>query len=266
MTDATPAAPPPHDYGLTLVVPGRKVALAEGWTWVAEGWKLFTRAPLMWIVAFVLAIVLFVVVGIVPFVGMLISPLLQTILAAGFMIGCRALETEGELEIEHLFAGFSRGFAPLAILGLYLLAGTLVVAGITFIIMLGLMGVFFSGYDLSALAENPLLGGAFVLLGVLLYLALLLPVMAAYWFAPALVALNGMRPVDAMKASFFACFRNFVTFTVYSLVMLGALIVALIPFGLGLLVWVPLTIASTYVAYRRIFTEDAAPTSTGPQP
>ena len=34
--------------------------------------------------------------------------------------------------------------------------------------------------------------------------------------------------------------------------------------GLGLLVWVPLTIASTYVAYRRIYTEDAA--GAGPSP
>ena len=265
MTDETPAATPPRDYGLTLLVPGRKVAVAEGWTWVAEGWKLFTRAPLMWIVAFVLALVLFVIVGIVPFVGMLASPLLQTILMAGFMIGARALETEGEFEIEHLFAGFSRCFGPLAILGLILLAASLVVAGVTFALMLGLMGLFFTGNDLTALMAEPLLGGAFVLFGVLLYLALLLPVMAAYWFAPTLVALNGMKPVEAMKESFFACFRNFIPFIVYSLVMLGAFILALIPFGLGLLVWVPLAIASTYVAYRRIFTEDAAPASPNPQ-
>ena len=64
-----------------------------------------------------------------------------------------------------------------------------------------------------------------------------------------------MTPVAAMKESFFACFRNFLPFLVYGLVMaIGALLV--VPtFGLGMLVWVPVAIASTYVAYRQIFTD-----------
>jgi uncharacterized membrane protein len=82
--------------------------------------------------------------------------------------------------------------------------------------------------------------------------------MAAYWFAPALVMLHDMPPIEAMKASFFACFRNFVPFLVYSLVMGFTLFIAILPFGLGLLVWVPVAIASTYAAYRQIFTEDEA--------
>ena len=31
---------------------------------------------------------------------------------------------------------------------------------------------------------------------------------------------------------------------------------AVIPFGLGMLVWMPLAIASTYAAYRQIYTEE----------
>jgi uncharacterized membrane protein len=40
--------------------------------------------------------------------------------------------------------------------------------------------------------------------------------------------------------------------------MFVAAIIASIPFGLGLLVWVPVAIASNYVGYRQIFTQDAA--------
>jgi uncharacterized membrane protein len=97
-----------------------------------------------------------------------------------------------------------------------------------------------------------------IMLGTLVTVGLSVPLMAAYWFAPALVMMHDMKPLAAMKASFFACFRNFVPFLVYGLVMFIALIVAMIPFGLGMLVWLPLAITSTYVAYRRIFTEDAA--------
>jgi len=35
--------------------------------------------------------------------------------------------------------------------------------------------------------------------------------------------------------------------------------VAMIPLGLGLLVWVPVAIASTYAAYRMIYTQTASP-------
>ena len=61
------------------------------------------------------------------------------------------------------------------------------------------------------------------------------------------------------KASFLACIRNFVPFIVYGLIMMVAAVVAMIPFGLGMLVWMPVAITSTYVAYRRIFTSSLAP-------
>ena len=103
-----------------------------------------------------------------------------------------------------------------------------------------------------------------IVLGGLVLTAAMIPLLAAYWFAPVLVMMHDVKPVEAMKASFFACFRNFLPFLVYSLVMMVALIVAMIPFGLGLLVWVPLAITSTYVAYRHIFTRDIAVSAAPP--
>jgi uncharacterized membrane protein len=50
-----------------------------------------------------------------------------------------------------------------------------------------------------------------------------------------------------------------VPFIVYGFVMLVLAIVAVIPLGLGMFVWLPLAIASTYAAYRQIYTEEPAP-------
>jgi uncharacterized membrane protein len=96
-----------------------------------------------------------------------------------------------------------------------------------------------------------------MLLGALVALALTVPMLAAYWFAPALVVLNDMKPLAALKESFLGSFRNFLPFLVYGLIMTVFAILAVIPFGLGFLVWIPLAIASTYTAYRSIFTEPA---------
>jgi uncharacterized membrane protein len=120
-----------------------------------------------------------------------------------------------------------------------------------------LLPAFLSG-DSDALGAALMGSAMLMMVGGLVMMAVMVPIMAAYWFAPALVMLHDMPPIEAMKASFFACFRNFVPFLVYSLVMGFTLFIAILPFGLGLLVWVPVAIASTYAAYRQIFTEDEA--------
>ena len=94
------------------------------------------------------------------------------------------------------------------------------------------------------------LGAATLLLVIL---ALFIPVSMAVWFAPALVALDGIDPLTALKWSFFACLKNIWSFLVYGLVMLGLAIVATIPMGLGWLLLGPVIMASVYTAYRDIF-------------
>ena len=87
-------------------------------------------------------------------------------------------------------------------------------------------------------------------------LALFVPLIMAVWFAPALVILNDVGPVEAMKLSFRACLRNIWPYLIYGLVWIPILIIAVIPLGLGLLVVYPAMMASIYVAYRDILIED----------
>ncbi|HYC36758.1 MAG TPA: BPSS1780 family membrane protein [Usitatibacter sp.] len=246
------------DAGLALVVPGRREAAGAGWTWVVQGWRLFMAAPLMWVIAVVIMFVLAIVVNILPFVGSLIFQVLQAVFMGGFVAACRSLETGGEFELEQLFAGFSKRFVPLAIVGGLLLVGWIIIALVfAGVVGFSMLGAFMTG-DPAAVAESMAASIGLILLATLLMLALMVPLLAAYWFAPALVMIHDMKPAAAMKESFFACFRNFVPFAVYGLVMFVTLIIAMVPFGLGLLVWVPLAITSTYAAYRRIFTDEAA--------
>jgi uncharacterized membrane protein len=212
----------------------------------------------MWIVAIVIVFVLAIVVGIVPFVGSLAFQVVQPVIAGGFVVACRSLEKGGEFELEHLFAGFSKRFGPLAIVGLIFLAGWIVIMLVAALFVgFSLMGAFMTG-DPDVVLASVAASWLAILLALLVATGLMVPLLAAYWFAPALVMIHDMKPIEAMKASFFACFRNFMPFLVYGLVMTVAAIVAIIPFGLGMLVWIPVTITSTYVAYRRIFTETVA--------
>jgi uncharacterized membrane protein len=75
----------------------------------------------------------------------------------------------------------------------------------------------------------------------------------ALWFAPALVVLRELPPIQALKQSFRGCLKNIVPFLVYGLVAMVLTVLAAIPFGLGLLVMMPVIMASVYVAYGEIF-------------
>lgn len=246
------------DEGLRLVVPGRSMPAGAGWEWISLGWKAFTAAPMMWILSVVALFVVAIVTAILPFIGSLVFQLIQAVIAGGYMAACRSLERGGEFEIEHLLSGFSKRFASLLIVGLIFLVGWLVLVLIMFMFVgMAILGAFMSG-DPSAVTAAIMGSLIPMLLGSLVVLGLMVPLVMAYWFAPALVMIHDMPPVDAMKASFLGCLRNIVPFLVYGLVMFLAAIAAAIPFGLGFLIWVPVAIASTYVAYRQIFTEDVS--------
>lgn len=243
--------------GLRLVLPGRVNPAGAGVTWIGEGWRLFVKAPLMWIVAIVIVFVAAVVMSLVPIVGSIAFQLLNACITAGFVVACRSLERGGDFELDHLFAGFKPPhFFNLVLIGLFFLIGGLILLGV-FAVFAGLsvMTAFVTGSTGDAVTAMAASGVA-ILLGLLVMLALLVPLLAAYWFAPALVIMHGMGPWDAMKASFFGCFRNIVAFLIYGIVMCVLAIVASIPLGLGFLVWIPVAIASTYAAYRAIFTEE----------
>jgi uncharacterized membrane protein len=95
--------------------------------------------------------------------------------------------------------------------------------------------------------------GLTALLVLLVGLLLAIPLLMAFWFAPALIVLRGDEPVAAMKASFRACLRNVPPFLIYGLLGLLFLILACIPLFLGLVVLIPVGIATIYTSYKDIF-------------
>lgn len=239
----------------TLIPGGRGRPAGEGASWIGSGWRLFTRAALMWVIAMLILFVIYILANFVPVLGAIAMHVLNPVFAAGLMVACASLERGGEFELEHLFAGFKRNFGKLVIVGVVV---ALVEAAIL-LAFLGIAGVGLLGGIFTAAsgeqAEQILAASVIpLLLGTLVALALLVPVFMAYWFAPALVVLNDVEPVEALKQSFTGCLRNIVPSLVYGLIMLALSLLVALTLGLGLLVWVPLFFTSTYAAYRDIFT------------
>ena len=110
------------------------------------------------------------------------------------------------------------------------------------------------GYgELAALKAEAMMAGPAFWLAMLGGMALLLPLIAMNWFAPALIALHDVPLGRALKWSMVGCFKNFLPFLLYSIIMMIFLMAAAIPLMLGWLVAVPILIASIYAAYRDIY-------------
>ena len=223
---------------------------AQGWTWIAEAWALFKRAPGPWILITIVYVVLFIAMNLVPFIGALAAGVLWPVFGGGVMLGCRRLQEGGALEVGSLFAGFRTRFGTLAAVGaISLVASLLIVFAVGFATGGILFAILSGGADAAVIAE----AAGTLLLALLLITALLLPVTMAIWFAVPLVVFQNKGALEAMGLSFVACLQNVLPFLIYGLILLGFSILASIPFGLGWLVLGPVFAASVYTAYRDIF-------------
>lgn len=242
--------------GDEYVPEGQKVATSRGVAWFGEGWDLFKASPGIWVGMFVIFFLLSAFLAIIP-LGSLVTSLFFPAVMAGIMIGCRTLEEGGALEVAHLFAGFKKNLGSLVLVGVLYLVGMMLIgfiAGIAAALMIPLV----TGGDFKASDFSGVMAWApWILLIVLVVLALMLPLIMASWFAPALVVFHDVQPMAAMRSSFLGCLRNFVPFLAYGIVGFLLAIVAVIPLGLGLLVFGPLLWCTMYVGYRDIFVRRA---------
>ena len=232
---------------------GRGVAAARGWDWIVGGWNLFKKQPGMWIGLILVAAVIFIVMAIIPFIGSLAMMVIGPVFAGGVLLGCKALDEGGGLEIGHLFAGFKEKFGTLAAVGALYLAAVVVISLVVGLVFGAGMFALFAGSGGepgAGAAAGAVLGS---LLMVLVMLALMLPVVMAIWFAPALVVFNDRGAIDAMKESFAGCLKNIVPFLLYGVIMIVFNVLAAIPIFLGYLVFLPVAAASIYTSYRDIY-------------
>lgn len=258
MSDNSPYDPPqapvdtvvPADHGRWQLMEPQACPAGRGMGWISDGFRLFLASPGIWIVNFIIFSVITLVLGVIPLIS-LIGNILGPIFTAGLLFGARALDEHGELKVEHLFAGFSENGGKLAGLGALTIAMAM---GVALLVVL-LFFMFVGTAALTEPAADPAQWGMSVVLMVLVVLALTVPILMAYWFAPALIVFHDMGVFAALKLSFVGCLRNMLPFFVYGLVMTLAMVVAVIPLLLGLLVLVPVIFGSMYVSYRDIFTE-----------
>ncbi|HXU93775.1 MAG TPA: BPSS1780 family membrane protein [Gallionella sp.] len=231
----------------------QRLQAGEGWQWMKQGYALFMKAPLLWMVLLMICFIAMAGLSAIPVVGEPLSSLLLPAVMVGLMTGCRALEQGEELELAHLFNGFQQHTAQLVTLGGIALVGQFLILGL--MMMVGgatLVSILMSGQppqEPQILAQAIAGAGLAVLIGITLFSILLM----AMQFAPMLVYFQGVTPIEAMKLSLRAFLVNIGPMLVYGIVFILLAFLASIPMMLGWLVLIPVMITSLYVCYSSIF-------------
>ena len=226
----------------------KQVPVGNAWVWIVNGFNLFKANPAMWIILLVIYLAIMIPISMLPVIGSVVSTLLAPVFAAGMMWGCQALIKNQDLEINHLFEGFKRNTSQLiAIGGIYMVSLLFVAVIVVLALDKDTAELLVQGKDLSPEQADAML------MPIMIALLLIMPVLMAYWFAPVLAGLHNLSAVEAMKLSFSACLKNMLPFLLYGLIFMVLLIVAIIPFGLGLLVVAPMMMTSLYSSYADVF-------------
>lgn len=229
---------------------GRKVDAGRGLAWITEAFSMVFAQLGPWVLMWIVMLVIFILLGLIPFLGV-VSNVLMPVFFAGVIHAAWKQDSGERIEVGDLFAGFREKFGPLALVGLLFLVAAVVVFGVIFAI--AGVTIFASVMQGGSNAIGRNIG--LILLAVPLLLLVSLAVYSLVWFAPALVLRHDLSPVDAMKTSFRVTLRNWPAVLLYGVVATVVALIAMIPFGLGLLIAGPALVVSFYTAYRDLFLE-----------
>ena len=242
-----------------------KVPAGSGIEWLKQGFWHFRQNPFAWIGAVLVMFLLFIVLGLIPFLGGLLTQILTPVFIAGFVLGAYEQDDGGDFRVGHLFEGFSHNAGQLILVGVLYLVGVILILVVIGGGMMGL-GMMSAGMDAQSIDSmavmNQMDTGMIIMMLILFTLIILLTM--AYYYAPALIAFDEMNAISAMKMSFIGCLKNWLAFIVLGILIFILSLVAMIPIMWGMFAAIPMFLliffvgvptmqALNYVSYRDIF-------------
>lgn len=243
---------------------------AAGWRWIAGGFAIFRRNPVMLSMLVLTYWFTVLFLNVLPVVGALAASMAIPGLSVGLMQAARCLERGAPIGLQTLYGSFRDNPRTLVALGVLYLLCTLGVLGVSTLADGGDLLRFMMA---ETKAERAALEEADFMLPALVVLTLMTPVMMAWWFAPTLAAWHRLTLGRSLFFSFVACWLNWRAFLAYGAALmvvagvlpgliLGMLLLA-IPDGaqfattlvtLPMVLFIaPVVFASFYACYRDIF-------------
>lgn len=226
------------------------VPARRGASWIAEGFNIWRGQPLTWTGLAVGWLVMTFGMLMVPVLGMMAAYFLQPVFFASFALAADKQLRGERLEMGDLFLGFKAPVRSLVNVGAILLFVELTT--VLLLVLLGLPTGSTGKGETPNLMElaRQLEGKEWILV---VGFSITATAKGLLWFAPPLIAFHGMKTTHAIRWSVYAALSNVGAMLTYGFAMSLVVLAAMIPWGLGLLVAIPVMLCSTYTGYRDVF-------------
>lgn len=235
-----------------------RVPIGYAWEWCKQGGRLFMAQPGMWIVINLLFIVVSIFAQLIPFLGPIAFALFSPALMAGVLYCAREVDENRSIEAAHLFQVFQQKekLNPMLTLGGMYLLGQFVIVILMFVVMFAIAGpVFWQSLQGKQVDPSDAQMIGMTLVALLIFLVLFSVLIMAFVYAIPLVMFTATDPFVAMKSSMLACWRNMWPLFFAGVLYTIFVVIAMIPFMLGLLVIIPISFAAWYASFRDIYPE-----------
>ncbi|WP_265693927.1 BPSS1780 family membrane protein [Providencia rustigianii] len=241
----------------------RSVDAGDGVNWISQAWSLIKEKLGMWILINIVLFAIIIVISMIPFVNLLLT-FIAPIFVGGIIAICENQRKTGQAELGLLFAGFQQKFGALFAVGAVNFAANLVGMILAFLVAgsalfnLAMQANQYGGASDAAILASS---GSIMFATIIMAIAGLVGT-ALTWFAPALVMNHDFKVGAAISASLQAVKKNLLPGILFFIIMAILIIVSVIPFGLGLLISMPIMYATYYSSYRSLFFSEAKQSQT----
>lgn len=245
---AAPKIPAENDWptqaddgylGEARVVPaGRAIA------WFRTAWLVFKRQPVLWMVAGLFYLVVHLFFAFIPYVGGILQMAAHIFLVAGFSYAADQVNKHGRFTFDDILNGFQNHAGRLGALVGLSLAYMLLMAVVS-IVMVMLFNAFGGMHE----GTDKVYSAVFMTLTFLLTLIYT----AAFYLAPVLIVLQNETVKRALGLSWQAFARNIGAASLCLTLLALAVAAAVLTFGLGFLMLIPMILVLSYTTYRDVF-------------
>ena len=196
----------------------KNIEAKASFEWIKSGFYCFREQPLH----FILLSIIFIGIGLLPLFSAFMSPLFT----ARFAAIAKKIESGERIKVSELFNNFFANATLVRLAFLSFLFSALIMTGMSLV-----------GKELAFVFLLPF---AVLLLGL--------------WLSP-IICLNNpdISPLPAMWLSIQFAIYNVPVAFLFSILVLVFTILACIPLGLGLLIWVPVLNITSYYIYKDAF-------------
>lgn len=228
---------------LTLLDTPQSLSIGSGLSWIGGAWQIFMARPLLWIGVGFIVMALMMTVGAIPLLGNILFIMLMV--GMGYM--AYLTDNEQAMEIGDLFIAFQERAGNLV----WLFFAQLLFLFILFMPTMLILFLVIGGSHGNLNTDNPIIILIYLLIGSIC----LCIYGSVVWFSHFLVFFHELPPFKAITYSIKMAFKNLLPMTLYGIVIGILWLLGLLIFGLGIFVVFPLTMISSYVAYKQIATD-----------